>query len=299
MCIIIHKPAGITLADSLYRICFLGNPDGAGFSYAEGGKITVRKGFFKHDDLMEAMKEHLHRDLVIHYRYATHGEKNTHNCHPWLINGCHKGYGFAVSHNGILDHRSTNEQSDTGCFVEDILAPMLRRDPWFLDQDYCREMLGKFIGSFNKLCIQRSDGVVQYINGDAGVKDLGCWFSNSGYKYEPFKPLDLKAWNAEDIMDQRQWYKKYRDNELHDEFEGPDSLPDMDQDDKGVVTEEDQDWFELMESYQLLTGFQLPVEFDKAQEQIRRHFKLEHPHFEGLADSTIDEEILACGNSWY
>lgn len=182
MCIIIDRPAAVCLGDSVYANCFSGNRDGAGFSYVEDGKIQVKKGFFTLDALMQELRKHDGKHVVVHFRYATHGEKNEFNCHPWVIENCHAGFSFAVSHNGVLDWESSHEMSDTGHFVRDVLEPWLKRDPWALDFEPCRKMLGAWIGDYNKLVVHRSDGVVHIINEEQGEHDLGCWFSNHGYK---------------------------------------------------------------------------------------------------------------------
>ena len=46
MCIIVAVPANTPMptADTI-RECFISNPDGAGFMYADGKSVHIRKGF--------------------------------------------------------------------------------------------------------------------------------------------------------------------------------------------------------------------------------------------------------------
>lgn len=185
MCIALNKPAGITLTRDIYSECYDSNPDGAGFAYVEDGKIVIDKGYFNFDRLYEALKPHEQKALLVHFRIATHGTVNADNCHPWLVdcglvNG--KPYQFAVIHNGILDHPSCKDKSDTGHFVDDIMKPLLTRDPWFFDAPVGISIFEKIIGRANKLVIMRNDGQTYIINAKAGEVAHGTWFSNSGYK---------------------------------------------------------------------------------------------------------------------
>lgn len=110
-------------------------------------------------------------------------------------------YEFAVTHNGKLDWRFTETESDTYCFVKDVLAPCLGEDPFFLDRPHGQLMLHRTINNdkgaimANKMAIMRWDvakkeSTVYIINekGGYGVKEahlhMGCWFSNYSYKPE-------------------------------------------------------------------------------------------------------------------
>lgn len=194
MCIAIHKPAGVKLGRDVYEKCFDSNPDGAGFAWVENGQLKMKKGFFDFDKFHEALAAVEQHECVVHFRIASHGNVNEDNCHPWMIEDAHEGFSFAVIHNGILQHRSTDEKSDTGFFVDDILGPLLRRDPWFFEHDYGIAVGEKVIGSNNKIVILRSDGAVFVLNRKAGVEDSSCWFSNTSFRTAKWEDADPWAY---------------------------------------------------------------------------------------------------------
>lgn len=191
MCIALHKPAGVVLDDATLKNCYDNNPDGAGFAFAHDGQIVIKKGFFTFDEFLAAFREHQERDCIVHFRIATHGTVCAANCHPWEIkefefSGDRK-FSFAVIHNGILSYTSTKEKSDTGHFVDEILAPHFQRDPFFAFDEIGQFFLERAIGPGNKLVILRNDGKVAIINRKAGTDDRKCWFSNMSYKNERWK----------------------------------------------------------------------------------------------------------------
>jgi len=297
MCIIIHKPAGVTLKESLYETCFTGNPHGAGFSYVEDGKLHIEKGFFSHAALMSGMKNHHHRDLVVHYRFATHGAQDARNCHPWPVTDCHEGFSFAIHHNGILDHRSTKVTSDTGCFVEDILDPLLRRDPWFLQHEYGVTLLENMIGSHNKMVIHRSDGAVFFLNREAGVEDLGCWFSNFGYEpyIDRFQGFSRKGGVAHISQHLESGVFDANGDLIPDEFDEYD-----DPYDDQVDTDDLERLLTMAEQYEGAKGT-TPRALDpqSSLRKLRSAFKNTFPEHSNLREDELDAVILENGNAWY
>lgn len=194
MCIAIHKPKGIKLDYALYAECFSRNEHGSGIAYVDqidkkGNRgIVIDKGFFNAPAMIKAIQEEEDREMLIHFRRASCGGITSDMCHPF---GFHSRtfpqYSFALIHNGTLATRNELKKSDTACFVDDILEPHLDRDPFFLDYAPGRFMLANTIGKNNKFVIMRYDKrrnetKVFIINETEGVKDKGCWFSNSSYK---------------------------------------------------------------------------------------------------------------------
>src|SRR6185503_4160858 len=49
--------------------------------------------------------------------------------------GLHR-FHYSVAHNGRLEWRHTKEKSDTRCFVEDFLTPMLESHPFALTYEW-------------------------------------------------------------------------------------------------------------------------------------------------------------------
>lgn len=206
MCIIISKPEGVSLEEGVYEECFKFNKDGAGFACVRDNELIIDKGYFDFNQLYAAIRAEEAGHMVVHFRIATHGEIGEDNCHPFLIKSHHAHeISFAVAHNGILNWRSTKADSDTSCFIKDFLAPVLSRDPWFLEHPQGKLMLEKVIGTNNKLSILRHNNKTQktdrfIINDIAGTYDLGCWFSNWTYKrYIP--PTTHLSRREQDMID--------------------------------------------------------------------------------------------------
>lgn len=182
MCIVLHKPAGKRLDRQTFENCFDANDDGAGFAIAENGKLHVEKGFFTLEDFLKAFEPHADKEAVVHFRIGTSAKKDVFNCHPWVVKDCHKGYEFAVAHNGILPYPHSDTKSDTGHFVDEVLGAQLRRDPWFLDNHAGRYLVEKYMGTFNKIVVLRSDGAVYILNREQGIEHEGTWYSNGGFR---------------------------------------------------------------------------------------------------------------------
>ena len=101
MCIIIVKPEGKVIPESLIREQWIANPDGAGFAVKledEKYPIFFKKGFMKLEhllndqDFLRFNSEEF--ELVLHLRKATHGRVSPLLCHPFPV----------ISHNRLTGH---------------------------------------------------------------------------------------------------------------------------------------------------------------------------------------------------
>ncbi len=211
MCIIISKPEKRKLKTEFYANSFKHNKDGAGVAYVENNELKIKKGIFTEDEFVKFVEAREDQELLIHCRVATHGLINADNCHPFLIPATEMfpHMSFAVAHNGQLPWRSTKTQSDTSCFIEDLLAPWLQQNPWFFDQPYAEEVLGKFITDRNKLVIMRYDSkeketTTYIVNAKEGIKAFGCWFSNDTYAFARVRYTrytdDENYWRAQGML---------------------------------------------------------------------------------------------------
>lgn len=183
MCIIVYKDAGIDMpSDTTLRTCFLNNPDGAGYMFRNPDtSITIRKGFMTADALIQSL--HSVRDLrdtelVIHFRYATHGDKSPGNTHPFpvtrkihMLRKVRMTVDYALVHNGVIGgmtHRDTTI-SDTMCLVK-LMTNESEESP------YIQKILeyGKFI--IMDRAETRMYGIF-YRDSQTGI-----YYSNEGYK---------------------------------------------------------------------------------------------------------------------
>jgi predicted glutamine amidotransferase len=183
MCLIILNPAGEKLPQSALDNGWSNNPDGAGYMFVANGKLIIRKPYYK----LRALKADLMRDhaehnasspFVVHFRFATHGEKTAENCHPHAI--CGEQIGLA--HNGVLHDflpPFDADYSDTVHFCRTVLA--YRAPNHVIDANF-RSILAEMIGTGNKFVLLRDTREVSIVNESAGVWDNGNWYSNATYK---------------------------------------------------------------------------------------------------------------------
>lgn len=176
MCLIIDRPGGVPIPDDILFAGLEENPDGWGIMLRERKQITCFHGMDP-DDFLETYDycgEEAH--LSIHFRWATHGTKGVHNCHPFEI----LGGKYAVMHNGIIPIKQRWEHmSDTWHFCNDVLTPLLHRHPRAFGKAVLRDHIEKLVGSRNKLVILREDGARMFTNQQAGTEYEGLWLSNA------------------------------------------------------------------------------------------------------------------------
>jgi hypothetical protein len=201
MCIIAYKPADKEIKEDIIRECFFRNPDGAGITYVENGRIVIQKGIKTADDLVKAVLPHMEKEMVIHCRVASRGMVvDDVNCHPFYIkarvdeNG-EPAFEYSVSHNGTLEWGHTAEKSDTHRFTELFLTPMFESHPHVLSWEWGRIALERTIsfgtglkGRLNKMVIMVNDlrpenkKVITYIlNEFEGEWKGGIWYSNTSW----------------------------------------------------------------------------------------------------------------------
>lgn len=190
MCQAIVKPAGISIDKELLEQAWRDNPDGAGIAYRTlKGQVKTTKGFFDYEDFLAFYEGYSHLDMLIHFRYATHGSIRVENCHPFAL-----APNVALAHNGILSKHlpvKGDDRSDTRVFVEDFLIPKLSGSDTHkeLQQVSLMQEIYSEIGS-SKLAVLTPRGFLFY-NESLGEWDNGVWWSagkpmlwNNLYSYE-------------------------------------------------------------------------------------------------------------------
>ena len=193
MCIIAIKPQGKKMftADEIMTM-YGNNPDGAGFMYADNGKVIVEKGYMDAAELIMDLSE---RDLtdktvVLHFRIGTSGYFNELNCHPFPIygkNAISMKTDLAMAHNGILrayEPPKKSDINDTQVFIRNVLRPLKKG---FLKNKDVLFLIQELIGT-NKLAFLDGNGDLTLI-GDY-IEDNGYIYSNTSYK--PYKKAAKK-----------------------------------------------------------------------------------------------------------
>jgi hypothetical protein len=190
MCIIISKTTGIEMPTSeILKNCSVSNTDGAGFAYALPGEMPrIVKGFTNIGKLERAFVNHgitINHNVIIHFRFATHGLKNRQNCHPFPLTNDLKEMQYlecscdcAVAHNGIFgDMPPSDKYSDTMKFVAGVLAsPHILAG---LHMPPVKELIKGYCGYSSKLAFLTRAGIT--LIGHWQLED-GLQYSNHGYK---------------------------------------------------------------------------------------------------------------------
>ena len=180
MCLAIWKPKGVQIAKRYLVNGYQSNDDGCGFAYAHKGRLIVEKGFQNFAEFWKSFKPVQNKHaMLIHFRFATSGAKDSTMAHPFLIcDGTH-----AVIHNGIINTKSSGSDSDTATFSNNVLQPLFEKFPF--NCSLVHYLVETSVGSGNKICVLRSDGKFSIYNEDSGHWHKGAWYSNKGYEESP------------------------------------------------------------------------------------------------------------------
>ena len=230
MCIIIAKPAGVSLpsVDTL-KTCWDANPDGSGIALAQGSHVSITKGFMAWSDFENALSlipDTTTPAMIIHFRIATHGAVMPSTCHPFPVTDSVEALGaqnsmdsLVITHNGIIHGMDTDDAtSDTMAYIRDVMTPLRRLCPDIIHDENALDIIGSTIGS--KMALIDSAGDLVTI-GDF-EEDNGVFYSNSSYKAPRFT-----RWTPTDWTEYRTWWYESDVPATDDtmDFNGSDVLP--------------------------------------------------------------------------
>lgn len=178
MCIAAVVPAGLKITEDQLTSCRNRNPDGAGMAYVKDGKVHIKKGLFKIEDIVSTynmLADSYGKDnpMLVHFRIATQGVVGEKNCHPFPIKG------GAVIHNGILWNVGgrTALKSDTAELFA-ALHNVFNKN----DVEKAKAQIEIALGYSNKIAALYDDGSTVVLNESSWTKsDSGVLFSNNCY----------------------------------------------------------------------------------------------------------------------
>ena len=204
MCIIAAKSKGLELP-SYVRLfsMFECNSDGAGFMFNNNGKIIVKKGLMTFNDFVSTLYDYndkydlTNKDLIMHFRLATHGGLDKGLTHPFSISKDFNNMKkldnvleIGVCHNGIYDIDTDEGVSDSMVFIKENILPLYKKDKKFYNNS---EVFSKLYVPFNKLAFLTKDGIKLLGKGFIRDEDDGIYYSNMSYSYydDYFEDFDL------------------------------------------------------------------------------------------------------------
>jgi hypothetical protein len=182
MCLIIHKPQGLTVPADLIKSAWDDNPDGTGIMYRASDGLKVYKVMPKDwadpaGHIEKVLSELTDVEAGIHFRWKTHGPVSRENCHPFAI----PGTGGYIMHNGVLNDKLLGPSykqvqhimSDTAFYTLTVLqdAPGAA-DPTFWD------LVGNDVGSYNKMLLMDAAGQFLRVNPNQWAEYKGLHLSN-------------------------------------------------------------------------------------------------------------------------
>ena len=220
MCIIIvGKPENIT--DKILLKAYNGNKDGFGLMYAKNNKIITEKFLpKKFKSVLKCFKRHAKNtnQIALHFRFATQGDKNNFNSHPFCILNKKLGDNFDLylMHNSpllpapILD----TKKSDTYFFSRYILKPIVKNKPDLIFNE-------SFIKSLNKIINCETSSRVLLLNSlNNNFEFLGDWSDYENLKVS--QTYSIKDYETSTITYSRNSnfndfnFKSYNSNNYYD-----------------------------------------------------------------------------------
>ena len=219
MCIIIAKPAGVNVPMEYLENSWAANPHGAGVCFAQEGKLFISKGFMSLEEFTAFIGDTREWDdvpAIFHFRWATHGEKDKENTHPFeVIPGK-----LAFAHNGVMRGMRVDgreELSDTQVFNRYILKQLPHN---FLRNEGIQRLITEAIDG-DKLAFMDNLGNITIFNERLGHTDsAGVWYSNSAYKPAAAAYPTYSGWvyspNTNPLTPASPWTSKYNQKPVVD-----------------------------------------------------------------------------------
>ncbi len=188
MCLLILKPAKLSIPREYLISADIANPHGCGIAFPDGRTTKTLKGAkWGADDIERALSSIGDAPAIIHFRYATHGSLIDSNTHPFML-----PRGIAAAHNGVISGVTCrDDESDTRAYLRQHVSPYVAKGqditcPLFLDA------VGAQVGAGNKLVFMDGKGRYGIANEKSGHWHGGSWYSNTSYQSYSF------PWEAEE-----------------------------------------------------------------------------------------------------
>lgn len=159
MCVICISNKGVPQpTKALMMQMWKKNPHGAGYMFARGKYVYIRKGFMTFDEFYKAVRAEgftANDTVIYHFRISTQGGINPEMCHPFILtNDLEKTKilrtrsNIGICHNGVIPVTSSSdrEYSDTAHFVAEYL-PWIIEKPSDLKKSFVKNEIERLICS--------------------------------------------------------------------------------------------------------------------------------------------------------
>lgn len=186
MCLLIAKPAGVSVPERHLRHAAIRNDHGLGVTWRDPAETVLH--ILKSpqttpatiDQLVAKIADLTPFDALIHFRYATSGDRTEHNTHPMFVDDRRQ---LAVAHNGVIGQIVSNKDaSDTRNFVDHVIGQL--KDGWWHDAITVSQIEHLLHGDRMAL-LSWQDGIV-LLNKQLFVDAGGVSYSNGSYEaYTP------------------------------------------------------------------------------------------------------------------
>jgi predicted glutamine amidotransferase len=165
---------------------FKRNNDGIGMAYVinigkDDSEVKLQKGFVSLKKFLtiyaNTRKENPKSYFMVHFRYATFGDKSIKNCHPFWV----KNKKMVMAHNGTIIKMNAQRNigvSDTSLFV-DLIKKL---PPDWLTRDIYTNLIHKYIGENNKIAFLTKDNEIIWFNSEKWIEQDKILFSNEYFK---------------------------------------------------------------------------------------------------------------------
>jgi len=208
MCIAVLLKKDVKISEATLKNCWENNDDGAGIGFAYGGNIYIRKGYTKFESFYKSfleIRQKFNPTMILHFRWATQGKRNTRNCHPFYIN---KNIMFC--HNGVITHIAyDSELSDTYLFNQTVLKK-LPID--FYKNEILMELIRRY-SSYSKFLFLNNEGQYYILNESAGHWNGGVWYSSEDYSWKRYGYSGNRGtWNKNNYNYESYYQYDYYDN---------------------------------------------------------------------------------------
>jgi len=183
MCIIIIKKEGESMPSrEIIDDAWDDNPHGAGFMWIRNKTVNYEKGFMEKDKFIDRINNHRFgkKDTVImHFRWATSGKKDSFTTHPFeitknkrirkRIEGLNTKKTLLM-HNGVIsDLNDRKDVSDTQRFATWYLSKLSQKEIY--ENKILQKLILKFV----------DDSRLVLLHHRLGLLTLGNWVESRGY----------------------------------------------------------------------------------------------------------------------